>query len=362
MKVKLLPLAVTAAIAMPGLALADGPVVYGKMNVSLENVDVDNGTASADNFQVISNASRFGVKGDGKINSALKATYLIEWGVDGADGATLSNRNRSVGLAGNFGALDVGQFDTPTKVSQGKVDQFNDLAGDLQYVLLGEVRAKNIVQYTSPAMSGLQGKLAIIPGEQFDDGVPATEEKDGLADAMSASVAYTTDMIYLALAHDSEVTTTFYGGVDDAFALEDATATAYDTTRLVGQFTSGPIQVGAIYQMAESSDPTEIAEVVEDVKVDVEQNGYVLSGAYTMGQTVLKAQYSASTTEFTIVDDVFEGKGETDATMLGLGIDQKLSAQTTVFGYYNMLAYEADTVGAKEQTKDNLGVGIVHAF
>jgi len=355
MKVKLLPLAVTAAIAMPGLALADGPVVYGKMNVSFENVDLDDGTDSADNWQLISNSSRFGVKGDGKINNALKATYLIEWGVSGdGDGTDLSQRNRSVGLAGNFGAFDVGHFDTPTKVSQGKVDQFNDLSGDLQYVLAGDVRAKDILQYTTPNMSGLQGKLAFMPGEEFDDGVAGTEEDDGFADAFSASLSYTNNTIYAAIAHDSEVATDVYGGLDGTSLDKDSIVS--DTTRLTGQFTTGPVQLGLIYQMSESSDSFEVDEDL----VDSEQDGFLVSGAYTIGQTVLKAQYTSSTTE--VSDAEGAGNFEIDAEMIGFGVDQKLSAQTTVFGYYNMLAYEDDTPNSEEQSKDNLGVGIVHNF
>lgn len=365
MKVKLLPLAVTAAIAMPGLALADGPTVYGKLNVTLDNVDYDYGydplvtegsnkEASADNWQVNSNSSRFGVKGDAKINSMLKATYLIEWGVSGDGDATdLGQRNRSVGLAGNFGAFDVGHFDTPTKTAQGKVDLFNDLAGDLQFVMVGDVRAKNIMQYTTPDMSGLQAKLAIMPGEQLDDGTAATEDaKDGLADAMSASLGFTSGPIYAALAYDSEVSTTVYEGLGtgtaatfNPFAFSTA-ADYFDTIRLVGQFTSGPIAVGAILQQAELSD-SEPGE-------EFDQDAFLLSGAFTMGQTVLKAQYASSTGD--------DGEDELDAESLSLGVDQKLSAQTTVFGYYTMLAYEWDFEGAEEQSKDVLGVGIMHNF
>lgn len=365
MKVKLLPLAVTAAIAMPGLALADGPTVYGKLNVSFDNVKYDFGydlsdgaDSSSTNWQVNSNASRFGVKGDAAINSKLKATYLIEWGVDAADGATLSNRNRSVGLAGDFGALDVGQFDTPTKTAQGKVDQFNDMAGDLAYVLTGDVRATNIIQYTSPSMSGLQAKLAIMPGEQFDDGTAATKDaKDGPADAISASVSFTQGPIYLALAADQDLSSSIYanaaGGigkisgqtVDDAYTLTSAVTNRMDTIRLVGQFTQGPIALGAIYQQSElhDSDPGE--------KFD--QDGFLLSAGYTMGQTVLKAQYVQST-----LDD----GDELDTKSISLGVDQKLSAQTLVGAYYTALTFEWDYTGAETQEKDVLGAYISHSF
>lgn len=374
MKVKLLPLAVTAAIAMPGLALADGPTVYGKLNVSFDNVKYDFGydlsdgaDSSSTNWQVNSNASRFGVKGDAAINSKLKATYLIEWGVDAtgdndndtAKYKTFTNRNRSVGLAGDFGALDVGQFDTPTKTAQGKVDQFNDMAGDLAYVLIGDVRATNIIQYTSPMMSGLQAKLAVMPGEQFDDGTADTKDaKDGPADAISASVSYAQGPIYVALALDQDLASSTYvndaGGIGkldgdnvvNPYTLTGAVSDNMDTVRLIGQYTAGAVAVGAIYQQSElhDSDPGE--------KFD--QDGFLLSAAYTMGQTVLKAQYVQST------DDV--GSAELDTKSWSLGVDQKLSAQTLVGAYYTALTFEWDYTGSETQEKDVLGAYISHSF
>ncbi|MFZ5604800.1 MAG: porin, partial [Pseudomonadota bacterium] len=188
MKVRLLPLAISAAIAMPGVALAEGPTVYGKLNVSYEMVDVDYAyddiePNSADNWQLISNSSRFGVKGDAAINDSLKAIYQIEWGLDASDdnSADLTQRDRFVGLAGGFGTFQAGKFDSPLKKAQGKVDQFNDLAGDIQYVLVGENRLANILQYSTPDMSGFQGNIAFAPGEQYDDG--DEEVRDGPADS-----------------------------------------------------------------------------------------------------------------------------------------------------------------------------------
>jgi len=133
MKVKLLPLAIGAAIgaaiAMPGVALADGPTVYGKVNVSYEmvgwNVEIpsEDLDLDSDNWQVISNASRVGVKGSENITDDLKAIYQIEWGVNIDSGTDMSQRDRFVGLSGGFGTVKVGKFDSPLKKAQGKVDQ-----------------------------------------------------------------------------------------------------------------------------------------------------------------------------------------------------------------------------------------------
>ncbi|HEX4940236.1 MAG TPA: porin [Candidatus Kapabacteria bacterium] len=371
MKVRLLPLAISAAIAMPGVALAEGPTVYGKLNVSYEMVDVDYAyddidPNSADRWDLLSNASRFGVKGDAAINDSLKAIYQIEWEVGADEGNTFTSRDRFVGLAGGFGTLQAGKFDSPLKKSQGKIDQFNDLAGDIKYVLLGEERLDNVIQYSTPVMGGFQGNIAFAPGEEYDQG--QDDPKDGPADSFSLSGTFTVDALYLALAYDSQVATEAYTGIDSDFELTDTndligeiadeldvdSETAYfDTVRLVAQYTMGDFQLGALYQMAETSDPLFTV-------LDLEQDGFVVSGAFTLGQNVFKLQYGASTTEANV--DEVDFSAENDATSLGLGMDHKLSKQTTLFAYYNALSYEFDDEDAEEQTKDNLGVGIVHNF
>lgn len=368
MKKKMLPLAIAAAIAAPGVALADGPTVYGKLNVSYEMVDIDYGyddidPNSTDNWQLISNSSRLGVKGDAAINDALKAIYQIEFGLSAdGDGSTWSNRDRFVGLTGNWGTFQVGNFDSPLKKAQGKIDQFNDLSGDLQYVFLGENRVTDVLQYSSPVMSGLQVNFAFMPGEQQDDGVEEPidtngDEKDGPADAFSTSVTFTQDNIYAALAYDSEVASNVYYGIDDLAAVSGydlsldtyyAAAVPFDTLRLVGVFTLDALQLGAMYQTAETSDP--------DASGDVEQDGFLLSASYKISQIVLKGQLSATT----LSDN--DDEDEIDADQIAFGADYLLSKQTTLFAYYNALSYEGDWDGAEEQTKDNLGVGIVHNF
>lgn len=348
MKMKLLPLAVSALIVIPSAVYAAGPTVFGKINVAGENVDVDDGAASSDRWDITSNMSRIGVKGDAAINSQLKATYLVEFGYSAdetGDGEGLTGRNRSVGLAGGFGALDVGAFDTPTKTTQNKVDLFNDQAGDLWYTLVGDVRANNIAQYTSPTMNGLTAKVAVMPGEEFDTGQPGGAN-DGLADATSLSVTYTAGDMYLALGHDTDMPVRVYDGIDvlDGTASDDPLSTSnlvVDITRAVAQYTMGNVQLGAILQQAEDVDDS-----------DTTQDGYLLSAAYGIDKTTLKVQLASATNE--------TAGGDTDVEAIGIGVDQKLSAQTTVYGALNMLSYEAD--GADEQTKDNLAVGIVHSF
>src|SRR5690606_27907974 len=112
-------------------------------------------------MELVSNASRIGLKGSEKINDKLKAIYQFEYQTEVDDGVnpsgTFSQRNIFIGVEGNFGRLTAGLFDTPLKLVQEKIDLFNDLAGDIGQLLNGEIRAKNIVQYSTPASLGKLG-------------------------------------------------------------------------------------------------------------------------------------------------------------------------------------------------------------
>ncbi|PIE40712.1 MAG: porin [Gammaproteobacteria bacterium] len=320
MKRKLLPLAIGAAIAMPGVALA-GPTVYGKVNVSLESYDND----SYDQWEVNSNASRLGVKGKEKITDSLSAVYKAEFEMyvdDGEKNAnqTFKQRNIFGGLKGGFGEVIVGKFDSPLKTSQKKVDLFNDYKlGDIKNVLAGENRTSNTIQYTTPDIGAFTAKVAIIPGEG-ECVAGSTGCDDGLADGVSASVAYEQDGVYVALAADSDVNST-------------------DVIRLIAQADIAGVQAGLIYQEAKDANNS-----------DVKQKGYVLSGALDVSKDgVIKLQYAYSE-----VDEI-----DNEITQIALGYDHKLSKQTKLFTHYISLE---DENGTSSDDKSTIAFGLEHKF
>ena len=347
MKVKLLPLAIGAAIAMPGVAMAETNF-YGKINLAYGMSDVDPayGDDSADRWELTSYDSRFGVKGAEDINDSLKAIYQIEWGVDIDGGSSdMSQRDRFVGLQGGFGTFKAGRFDTPLKKAQGKIDQFGDTTGDIKYVFAGENRVNNILQYSSPDMSGFQANIAFMPGEEYDSG--QDDPKDGPADSFSASIAFSTDTLYVAVAQDIEVESDLRYGIATNYSIED-TGALMDITRLVGVFNMDAFEFGAMYQTGEYSDT--------DVDGDVEQDGFLVSGAFKIDAIKLKAQLGMTT----ITDN--DADEEVDAELLALGADYKLSKQTNFYAHYTTLAFEGDWDGSEEQTSDKLDFGIIHKF
>ncbi|MZR62184.1 porin [Alcanivorax sp. DP30] len=337
MKKNLLAIAVGAAVAMPGLALADGPTVYGKVNISLENAKVDPEPAAPkneDKWELNSNASRLGVKGDFDLDVAgLKAIYQAEFeiNVDDGDkgGQTITQRNIYGGLEGGFGTLKAGKFDTPTKKAQGKIDQFNDIGGDIKNILAGENRASNIIQYSTPKLADmLTLNAAFIPNEDSDDFDGDGENENGLTDTISVSLVAEKDMFFGAISHDADME-------DELVSDETGTSVTLDITRAAVGFKPGNLELGLLYQMA------------EETEGDGEEDSVVASAAFKIDRVKLKAQYGMT-----------EGDvSEEEVTQLSLGADYKLAKASKVYAYGTQLEFDvADT----EETI--FGIGMEHKF
>lgn len=291
MKKNLLVVAFTSLFPLG--AVAD-VVVYGKANVALQSVDeTEFSSANGNNtdgskVELVSNASRIGIKGGESISSGLKIIYQFEYQTEVDDGTgsagTFSQRNIYVGLQGSAGTLMGGNFDTPTKVIQEKVDLFNDLEGDITAIFKGEIRASNIVQYTTPTFGGgFAGSVAYI-----------TEENNG-STGVSASFGYTSPAFYLAVAMD-----------------QDVEAEGVDLVRVVGRLTLGAIQLGVL------------AENYDNGAVD--EDGAMVSALWNLtDKWALKAQYGDSDVRWV------------DGKSASIGADYKLSKSATLYGFYTVV-------------------------
>lgn len=321
MKKALLPLVIAAA-ALPLSAFAE-VTVYGKANVSLQNADENEESA----IELVSNASRIGLKGSEEINSSLKAIYQFEYqtevddGAGGTSGQTFTQRNIYVGLQGTGGTIMGGHFDTPVKVLQEKIDLFNDLEGDINFIVDGETRSKNIVQYSTPVFAeAFAVNVAYVTVENHD---PLVEVDDGT----SVSFTYTTPMFYLGLATE-----------------QDVTLQGLDITRVATRLTLGAVQLGALYEQTES-------DVIDN------DDGWIVSGKINATDNLsFKAQYGTAAEEYIDKAPILDG----EATQASLGVDYLLSKNTTLFGYYTQETLDTGSV----ETYDNswLGVGLELKF
>ncbi len=284
--------------------------VYGKANVSVQSSDDGAGSVT----EIKSNASRFGFKGSEKLDSGLEVIYKLEFQVDVSDADSkgdkdnITARNQYVGLKGNFGEVVIGRNDTALKQSQGKLDQFNDLEGDIKVLFKGENRLGDSISYKSPSFNGFR-VLGSFIAEDSEEG------ENGFSTALTyGDAGLKESIIYAAIAADSEVN-------------------GYDTVRFTVQGKVADFKLGAMYQTQEKVDGS------------AEADGYLLNAAYKLGNATLKAQYQ-------VID--FDAGDKVDG--VSVGVDYKLAKNAKVYGFYS--TFDADN----QVEKDYLGLGIEYKF
>lgn len=296
--------AIAAALLFTATAAAQAEplTIYGQLNVSAQSGDEGEGRFS----ELKSNSSRFGLKGDYALDDGLTLVYQLEWGVNVSDSSSsnITSRNQYIGLAGNFGEVRLGRHDTALKMSQAKIDQFNDFEGDLGSLWEAEVRANNSISYFTPSLNGFGAQLTYILEDSADG-----------EDAYSVALFYGDENlkshnIYVSVALDSEVN-------------------GYDAMRLGTQTKLGGVTLGAMLQRQ------------EEIETGLKQDGWLISAAYPLGKTELKAQYQ------TLEDD----------NAISVGVDYKAGKNTTLFVWYSSFNLETP-----EPDRDYLAVGIKHKF
>ena len=177
------------ALASLSFSIFSEPIVYGKLWLTFEFQDREVGRES----NLVSNASRVGIKGNLDFASSLKGIYQIEYEIDPVHGKADRSRGRSfkqrdsfIGLKGSYGTLFLGKHDTTFKESQGKIDLFNDLAADIKNLLHGEDRMTDFVGYITPTFGrGFSGTLNAFRSSQDLEG-------DNFGDHLSYSLNYKT--------------------------------------------------------------------------------------------------------------------------------------------------------------------------
>ncbi|TMO97788.1 porin [Pseudoalteromonas sp. S3260] len=301
-------LALLSGLSFNALAEVD---IYGKANVTVQSSDDGEGSFT----EIKSNASRFGLKGSEKITDGLEAVYKFEFQVDVSDADSkgdnddnISARNQYVGLKGAYGQVVVGRNDTALKQSQGKLDLFNDLEGDIKNVFKGENRLGDSITYTSKSYEGFKVLATFIAEDDVD-------ADNGYSMAVTyGDSALKKSAVYAAIAADSEVN-------------------GYDVVRATVQGKIEDFRVGAMYQTQEKVDGS------------AEADGYLVNAAYLMGSNTFKMQYQ--TMDFDDSDD---------KSAMSVGVDHKLNKNLKIFGFYS--SFDMDN----NVDQDYLGLGMEYKF
>lgn len=369
-------LLLAAAVATVGMSAAQAaPTVYGKLNVSLDQVENNGFLKDADTTEVNSNASRLGVKGEEKLTEKLAAVYQAEWEVSTDTGTSVGDnkdskgtdwkaRNRFLGLKwAGIGTLKAGYYDSYFKTAAGNAqDIFNDHNHlDITNMMYGEDRLKNAIGFETDKklLGGVQFNIMAQQGEDSTTDYASKGQegkRDGFGDSISTSLTYDNKDLGLAL------------GLAGNFGVEGKYAGAKiagfsekyysDAVRVTGSYDFGKIganglALGALFQQAEPTDEVTGAE-------GLKEQSWLVAATYKVPNTAwaLKAQYqSAETSADSLADDV-------TIDQYGLGVDYNLNKQTRFYGV--VAQQKLDGVAIDQLTEDDkktvFGIGMEYSF
>ncbi|MCW8929297.1 MAG: porin [Gammaproteobacteria bacterium] len=352
---KLIAAAVAAAVIAPASVMASGPVLYGKLQMSLNVLD-NNGSGASEYSETSlnSNHSRIGVKGSEDLGNGMKIGYLIEWSVDmdgdesSAGGSDLGERNRAITLSGDWGTMLVGKWDTPFKTVGRKVELFAERLGDQRnmntFATLDQ-RADNVIAYVTPNMNGFSATVAYVVDVASANGADDSDQS-----AVSFNTIYNNGPMLVALG---------YANYDDG--VFGANMENQKTWRLAGSYSFGDFKILGSY--------TDITDGNGVNNQDSEI--WTLGASYKMGNNTIKFQYGDR--------DEYDNTNETGANQWAIGLDHTMSKRTTVYVEYADLSNDdastsrswntmgnGATVGQNNsgdnQDTDGFGVGIIHKF
>lgn len=313
MKKKLIAIAVGAAMAVPAVAMADVSF-YGRAHISADYLD-DGADYSETNLS--SNSSRLGFKGDHQINPNLEAFFQIEQQINfttgNSDGGTdFATRDTFVGLRSNdFGAVQVGRFDSPFKVARGPANLFGDQVGDMRNLARAgdgrfDERYDNTIQYTTPTMGGFNAKL----GYSMYQGEWAMEDED--SDAISMSLNYAGGPLEASLAYEK--------------VEEDATRGERDGIRAAAAYKlTDAFKLVGFYQTLDYDGTATTTSLQRDLNTS---DTYGLGGEFKIASnTALKAMWMTRDAD----------ADNADADMWVVGVEHKLDKAVRVYANYAVL-------------------------
>lgn len=299
--------ALALAVATP--AMAD-VTVYGRAHVSVDYLD-DGRDYSKTNLS--SNASRLGFKGSHEINPKLKAFFQIEQQINfttgnSSGGSDLATRDTFVGLSGDFGAVQVGRFDSPFKVARGPANLFGDQVGDMVNLTRAyngrfDERYDNTIQYTTPTFGGFNMKLAY----SMYEGQSAVEDED--SDAFSMSLNYSNGAFTGSMAYEQ--------------VEEDATRGERDAIRLAAAYNlTDAFKVVGFYQTIDYDGVQGASSITKDTST---ADTYGLGGEYKVAKnTAVKAMWMTRDSDL----------NNADADMWVIGVEHKLDKAVRIYANY----------------------------
>ena len=323
--------------------------VYGQLDVSVGRKQVLTGTATGTKLNKAGSTnvdssdmsqSYLGFKGQEDLGNGLKAVFKLESDLAVDTGATTAgafwSRNATVGLVGDFGALNLGRFENLTKLEGAAFNPFG-ASGTFSPTMRRAVDTEswsNGISYVSPNLSGLTLSAQYSAKE-------AASAADGTR-AYAASANYTAGPLAFSVVYsDIKSIDTAVTDKDRAWLL----GASYDLgmAKLYAQYGRGKITVSD----DTGSEKSNFFQV--GAAIPVGADGTVLM---SLAQGKDKESGRAGT------------EGSNKDRDFSLGYTHKLSKRTNV---YAALINERTTKGLNQApdlkaTTNSVAVGVRHAF
>lgn len=375
MKRKLLPLAIIAASAgtaaqAQAQTQTQGPAganvtIYGNLRAEMINLRADGGPPGTDVPQRNRIGSpgvfNIGFRGSERLGGGLTAIWQVEQNVGGADGTgnanTWGSRNTFLGLAGGFGRVFLGNFDSPYKQVLGINNYAFGLTGPtgLGAIMTNGVptgaapigtspdtgfarRNNNSVNYASPVFSGFQVRAQYVAneGRTVNSGAPGVNPY-----IWGGALDYNRGPLRIGAGYEKHV----------AFRLLPGGGTLDDQSWVVAvRYTTGPFLATGAYSRLEYG----------SAQGDIRRDNWLVGGQYSAGVHRFRVQYlyaddargpntftaanlgTQNGTGLTSLGGIRATGGSTGANMLSLGYGYALSRRTELYLLYSRLANKAN--------------------
>ena len=322
------------AVVGSSAALAQSSVtLYGRVNTTVEHQKAGDVSVNG----MVSNSSRFGVKGVEDLGGGLKAGFVLESGFGSDDGTSATRffgRQSELNLSGNFGMLRLGNFFPESYyASADYVSMHNHDTGTSSDAL-----------YIDPVW--------------FGAGTPTQGPRVG----------------GLGTANKISYRTPNFGGltVEGAASLSEKAAgtnskNGYD---LAANYNAGPLALGAGYSQWNSNKQGSLRALYTFGQFTVgsyyQRNDEVLLG--TRNNLRLSGMYALGASEFHLNvghANSWSNRDDSAATQYTMGYNYNLSKRTKVYGFYtkvNNSARASYMTGANGIDFSSVAVGVRHNF
>ncbi|WJW75857.1 porin [Thiohalobacter sp. IOR34] len=349
---KILSAAVAGVLAGSMAFAANADVtVFGKLNMSIDSVDVDGGS---DDINMNCTTCSVGFKGSEDLGNGLKAVFLIDFQYDGSErnaNGALTDRDQWVGLAGEgWGSVKFGTISTGYKSTGAMIDPLYRTSAQARGLGFqsslhlgagenGQGRMTNHVRYDSPSMSGFK----VIVDYSFDSEDVTTRDDD----AWGLTGVYKNGPILGFVSY----LTNDHGGEDDAWKI-GGSYQINDEAKVFAQYENDGGLISSTTELAAgaASNTTKDADV------------WHIGATYTMGSNMLYAAYGQGD------DNNTSGATNTaEYDTWTIAVAHMFSKRTFVYGGYNNIDCDGTTgnvCGSRTRAgeQDVITIGLQHNF